>query len=163
MIYLDYDGVIGDTENGLFDDYYRIIEYRKDFTKEQYIKELDWRSWLRKCGPKKNSFEFLKMHSSKYVSILTTCWSINEAREKIIYLRENGLDNNIIICPGHVLKSEVVCPKLGLTRHLLVDDHIENVVDWEQSGGQAFIFEKGPYKGYNTVYSLEEAFDFYYC
>ena len=99
MIYFDYDGVLGNTEVGLFDDYERMIEYMPNLTKEQYLIAFNWSDWLRDCGCIGNGFVVLRKYEPWKATILTTCWSIQEGREKVKYIRENGVENNIIICP----------------------------------------------------------------
>ena len=108
MIFIDYDGVIGNTEVGIFDDYYRKKRMNDNLTKMQYFAEMDWKTWIRKSGPKRNSFEILKSHDSSKASILTRVWSTQEAKEKILYIRENGVKNSIIIVPNDVKKSMIV-------------------------------------------------------
>ena len=62
MIYFDYDGVIGNTEEGLFDEYERQKENLEGITKRQYLINMDWYDWLRKKGPRGNAFEVLRKH-----------------------------------------------------------------------------------------------------
>ena len=158
MLFFDYDGVIGDTEEGLFDDYLRMIVYRPTLTKEIYLAEMDWYEWLRERGPKGDSFEIIKSHDPKDAKIFTKCWSLNEAREKVCYIREVGIKNDIIICPGGYEKTQIICPK----GNMLVEDNIKNARDWKRNGGTAFILGGRHYKDIITIYDLEEAYGFYY-
>ena len=156
MIYFDYDGVIGNTEDRLFDEYERQKEYLEGLTRRQYLINLDWYDWLKKKGPRGTSFEVLKKHDPKDASILTSCCSIKEGESKVLYLRENGINNNIIIVPIDIPKYMVVNPK----RNLLVEDNLENAVGWIQNGGYALIVSKKPVKVCKNISSLEQAFEF---
>ncbi len=156
MIYFDYDGVLGDTENGLFDEYNELKKTRKDLDVIYYLVHMDWHYWLRRSGPKRDAFITLKAHDPKDASILTRCWSTNEAAEKIIYIRENGVKNPIFIVPNGLKKSLIVNPR----GNLLVEDKHENAVDWINNGGSALMLDVGPFKECKTIYSIEEAFTY---
>lgn len=162
MIYFDYDGVIGNTEVGLFDDYVRMKEYMPNLTKREYLIAFNWADWLRDRGVIGNAFEILRSYEPWKASILTTCWSVYEAKEKITYIRENGVRNAIIVCPGGIAKSEVVLPKSNFIKHLLVDNNLDNVVDWIKAGSSALVFGSGPYKVCGSIYDIQDAFDIYY-
>ena len=156
MIFFDYDGVIGNTEDGLFDEYEQQKEYLEGLTKRQYLINLDWYDWLRKKGPRGNSFEILKRHDPKEACILTSCCSIKECESKVLYLRENGIFNNVFIVPIDVPKYTVVNPK----RNLLVEDNLENAIGWIQHGGYALIVSKKPVRTCKNITSLEQAFEY---
>ncbi len=158
MIYFDYDGVIGNTEIGLFDEYYRQKEKDKELTKIQYLIDFDWRSWLRKAGPKDNAFNILNSHAPSTAQILTRCWSVSEAKEKIIYMKENGVKNTIIIVPYDLPKTMVVEAKGSI----LVEDQLCNAVDWIKSGGIALMLGKQQYAECPSISSIEEAFKGYW-
>lgn len=159
MMFLDYDGVLGNTIEGLFDEYYILKQERQDLTMIRYIQEKDWHDWLRRAGPQKGSFKVLKKHSPNIATILTRVWSIDEAREKIIYIRENDIRNPIIIVPGDMKKSSMVNPR----GHLLVEDQVDNVVDWIKKHGSALLFDGEPSCPFcPTIHYLDEAFDYAY-
>ena len=154
MIFFDYDGVLGNTEIGLFDEYERLKKIRPELTHVAYLRAMDWGSWLRKAGPKKDAFTTLKSYDPSVAAILTRCWSTMEAIEKICYIRENGVQNPIIIVPGGLKKTELVCPK----GHLLVEDQLGNAKDWLERGGAALMLDQGPFEECPTIHSIEEAF-----
>ncbi len=156
MIYFDYDGVVGNTEEGLFNDYEQQKEYLEGLTRRQYLINLDWYDWLKKKGPRGNAFEVLRRHSPKDACILTSCCSIKEGESKVLYLRENGIQNNIIIVPIDIPKYVVV----NANRNLLVEDNLENAVGWLQHGGYALVVSKKPVKVCKNITSLEQAFEF---
>ena len=66
--YIDCDGVILDTETGLFDRYYQLKETNPELKKLQYLQEMDWRSWLSQARILGNSIEILK-HYYKGVTV----------------------------------------------------------------------------------------------
>jgi len=62
-IYIDCDGVILDTETGLFDRYYQLKESNPNFRKLQYLQEMDWKSWLKQAKILGNSIDILKYYN----------------------------------------------------------------------------------------------------
>ncbi len=157
MLFFDYDGVIGNTEDGLFDDYERMKVYRPSLTKEIYLAEMDWYEWLRIRGPKNNSFDIIKSHDPKEASILTMCWSLKEAQEKVRYIREVGIKNDIIVSPGGFKKSQIVSAK----DNVLVEDNIKNARDWIRNCGIALMLSNKSYKNILSISNLEEAYEYY--
>ncbi len=155
-ILLDYDGVLGDTIRHLFLEYGRLKRLNPTLTKREYVQDLDWHSWLRKCGPRKDGFDVVKAHPACEAEICTACWSINEAREKILYIREKGIENNIIIVPGGVRKSSVV----NLEGKIFVEDDEENIVDCVIHHGYPLYLgsKKTPFAP--KIKSIEEAFEY---
>ena len=156
MIYFDYDGVRGNTEIGLFDEYKRLKLTMPELSKIQYLIEFDWHGWLRKCGPKKDSFTILKAHDPKEAFILTRSWSAQEGKEKVLYIRENGVKNSIIIVPYDVPKSLVVEAK----GNILVEDQRCNIVEWREAGGIGLLMADTIVEGWTTITSIEEAFEY---
>ena len=156
MLFFDYDGVIGNTEIGLFDEYKRLKEKQPDLTKIHYLIDFDWHGWLRKSGPKNDAFVILRAHNPQKASILTRCWSVNEAKEKILYIRENKVKNSIIIVPYDLPKSTIV----DAEGNILVEDQICNVVEWQNARGIGLLFSELPVEGWKTISSIEEAFEY---
>ena len=156
MIYLDYDGVVGDTEIGLFDGLYEQRKRRPTLTKVEYLVAFDWRSWLRKSGPKRDAFRILKSHDPDNASILTRCWSASEAKEKILYIRENGIENAIIIVPCELPKTKIVRAK----GNILVEDQIGNIIDWQREGGIGLMLADTAFEECESIKTIEEAFCF---
>ena len=154
MILFDYDGVIGNTDEGLFDEYDILKQKRKSLTVVQYLVQMNWYEWLRKKGPKRDAFEVLKDHDPDIAPILTRCWSTKEGADKVKYIRENDNKNPINIVPNSLKKSLIICPK----GNLLVEDELKNARDWINSGGSALMLDVGPYKECPTIHSIEEAF-----
>jgi len=129
--YIDCDGVILDTETGLFDRYYKLKESNPDLKKLQYLQEMDWKSWLSQARILGDSIEILKHYSPRDVHILTKVHSLQEATAKIEFFRNLSIKNDIIVVPNGISKSSVVDAK----GNILIDDSNKNLEDWKRSGG----------------------------
>ncbi len=47
--YIDFDGVILDTETGLFKQYHKLIDKGIEITRERYLAEMDWNAWIEQA------------------------------------------------------------------------------------------------------------------
>ncbi len=138
MIYIDFDGVILDTEEELF------REWRKnpnrhllpEKTKIDYIANADWDSILHNSKPLNNSLHYLSEMDDKSV-ILTKIHSLAEGTAKINWIKENGIKQNVTLVPYNVKKSDVVDAK----GNILIDDCIKNLDEWEEKGGTGILFD----------------------
>ena len=129
--YIDCDGVILDTETGLFDRYYQLKETNPQLKKLQYLQEMDWRRWLSQAKVIRDAIEILKHYDPKDTHILTKVHSLQEATAKIEFFRNLSVKNDIIVVPNGVAKSSVV----GAKGNILIDDSIRNLEDWKNSEG----------------------------
>lgn len=136
--YIDCDGVILDTESGIFDEYYKLKEKNPDLKRVQYLREMDWENWLRKSKILGDSIQILKQYNPKDIHILTKVHSLKEATAKINYFRELQVKNDIIIVPNEIAKSSVVDAR----RNILIDDNIKNLEDWKRNGGIPIYYRK---------------------
>jgi hypothetical protein len=136
--YIDCDGVILDTETGLFDNYNKMKQIDPTLKRLAYLQQLNWKEWIRQAKIINNSIEILKENNPYDAPILTKVHSLKEGLAKIEYFREIGLKNNIILVPNILKKSDVV----QANGHLLVDDKIENVEEWDLSGGVPLFFNQ---------------------
>ena len=135
--YIDFDDVILNTQDLLFEEYRMFKKQGIYVNKIKYMQEYDWYNLLCRCEVIGNAIEILK--SMKEAIILTKVHSMgNEAVAKIKYLRENGVKNDIIISPYQVKKSMVANP-FG---NILVDDNVSNLDDWSKAGGIPIFFNK---------------------
>lgn len=152
--YIDCDGVILDTETGLFDEYHELKKANPNLKKRQYLHDMDWEYWIWQAGVLNDAVEILKNFDPKNVDILTRVHSLNEARAKINYFRNNGVRNNVIIVPDGIVKSSVVDP----FQNVLVEDSNSNLEDWDSHLGIP-IFYGDSESIYPRVTSLETVLD----
>lgn len=152
--YIDCDGVILDTETGLFDKYYELKRDNPLLKKKVYLQEMDWASWLDNTSVLNDSLNLLKFYYSCDVSILTKVHSMQEAVSKIRYFRSNNIKNDIIIVPSEFEKTSVV----NAMENILVDDNDNNLEDWQLNGGIPFSFGNTN-SSYCRVDSLEDILD----
>ena len=99
MGYIDFDGVILDTETGLFDQYRKLKSSGIEISAEQYLAEMDWNAWIEQAAIINNSIEILKNNPSRIASILTKIHSFEESEAKISYLRKKAVKNDVILVP----------------------------------------------------------------
>ena len=109
--YIDCDGVILNTEAGLFDGYDKLKKVDPTYKRLQYLQNLDWEAWVEQAGFIGDAYEVLKFYDPSMADILTKVHSLNEARVKINFFRGHGIRNNIIIVPNGISKASVVNAK----------------------------------------------------
>ncbi|MBE6139754.1 MAG: hypothetical protein E7174_04600 [Firmicutes bacterium] len=135
--YVDFDGVIFDSEIWLFDEEYRNLNIKNEFDKIKYIQNKNWDEILMKSEIINDAINILK--ELRDVVILTKIHSMeNEGVAKIKLLRSLEIKNEIILSPYTLKKSEVVDPR----GNILIDDTIHNLDDWKQYGGIPIYFNK---------------------
>ena len=157
MGYIDFDGVVLDTEKGLFNQYHVLHEEGITITKEQYLAEMNWNEWLEQAMIINNSIEILKNNSPRIASILTKIHSFQEGKTKVDFLRKYGVKNDVIVVPYICKKHEVVEPK----GKFLVDDFGGNLIGWQANGGISIRFStdaQKTYTDYIVVSNLEDVF-----
>ena len=158
MAFIDFDGVILDTETNLFRKYKILKERGVNITREQYLVEMNWYDWLEQANIINDSLEILRNNSSKIATILTTIHSFNEGKMKVDYLRKNGVKNDVIVVPYICKKHDVVVPN----GKLLVDDFGGNLSGWQANGGISIRFSTNILKKYDdfeVVSNLQDVFD----
>jgi hypothetical protein len=159
-MYIDCDGVILDTERGLFERLMLEQKRNPSLTELEYLQKLDWHSWLRQAGDINDSIYILNHHNPDSADILTTVQSIEEGFQKISYFRELGVKNNIILVPYQIKKCDIVNP----SNHILIDNACKRNLDpWFNNGGLPVLFtmkdeEQRQLFDYYSISSLEEAF-----
>lgn len=152
--YIDCDGVILDTETGLFDVYNELKLMNPELKKKQYLHDLDWDSWIEQASVLDNAVDLLKFYYCDVVKILTRVHSMNEAIAKINYFRDNGVKNDIIIVPPGMNKTNIV----DAFGNILVEDSNSNLVDWNECHGISIYYGKGE-SNFTSIKSLEEVLD----
>lgn len=134
--YIDIDGVVIDTEKGLFDEYNRRKSMGENIKRLAYLQNLNWQEWIRQARIINDSINIIKEHDPSSAIFLTRIHSLNEGSAKVEYFREQGIKNSIILVPHTLSKSSVVEAKDSL----LVDDSIHNLDDWVSCDGIPLFF-----------------------
>jgi len=136
--YVDFDGVVFDTEKILFDDNYYKMKLDPDFDKTQYVQNIDWYELISKSEEINNAINILR-ELKRTVKILTKVNSLdNEAKAKVRILRELDIKSDILLVPFNLKKTDIV----DAEGNILVDDTIHNLEDWEQARGIPIFFNK---------------------
>jgi len=141
MKYIDFDGVILDTEDRLFENWRKKPNHHElgEKSKIKYIQNVSWRLVINESMIINDSIYILKHCDYRNTAILTKVHSLhNEALEKVKFLREQGIKQSIIIVPYGLKKTEVV----EAEGNILIDDAIMNLDDWEASKGKGIFFNK---------------------
>ena len=164
MKYIDFDGVILDTEDLLFEEWRKIPNRRElpESEKIKYVQNANWKKIINESPIINDSVYYLKWMDPTENAILTKVHSLeNEATNKVIWVKENKIMLPVIIVPYPVKKCDVVIAR----GNELVDDGLFNLEEWEQEGGYPILFDKNGdnhdswhrenTKGYPRVRSLE--------
>ena len=140
MIYIDFDDVIVNTSEVLVNTYNLEHNTKVDYvTDENFMINYDYNKLLNDSDSINNSIEILKRLDQNKISILTKVLSLdNEGLAKIKYLRNNGIECNVILVPEHAKKTDVV----KVEGCILVDDLIKNLDDWSNKGGISIFFDR---------------------
>ena len=139
-IYIDFDEVILETWDILLREY--CLKYKTKEIEQKKIKEvmfnIGWKNILKRSNEINNSIQNIKKLQRKHkVYIITKFNSLEEREEKRQYLNKKGI-NNLVFVPYTKSKAEIVNPY----KSLLVDDNIQNLIEWSKRGGTAILFNK---------------------
>ena len=136
-IFIDFDGVIFDTEQ-------RVLE-RKNLVPDKewkiFFEELNWFELLEEAKVINNAIDYILegQEKSKQLAILTKIHTLVEMEAKVKALRSRKVEVPILFVPPHVKKSQIYLPTNG---EILIDDSIKNLIDWEQKGGKSIYFNE---------------------
>lgn len=136
-IFIDFDGVIFDTEE-------RVVERKKQaphLSWNEFFEKLDWFELLDESEVINNAIDYLLdgQSKSKQIAILTKIHTLIEMEAKVKALRSRKVELPIFFVPPHVKKTQIYLPEHN---DILVDDSIKNLVDWEQKGGKSIYFNE---------------------
>lgn len=136
-IFIDFDGVIFDTEK-------RVVERKNqepDMSWNEFFEKLDWFQLLEESKVINNAIDYILegQARSKQLSILTKIHTLVEMEAKVRALRSRKIEVPILFVPPHVKKSQIYLPNNG---EILIDDSIKNLIDWEQKGGKSIYFNE---------------------
>ena len=158
-IYVDFDGVIMDTETHLFYDFEKLKKQGIVKDDMEYLKMFDWEKHLNRSDIIKNSIEILNRVKLD-VAILGKVITLKEKEEKLKLLKDHNFNKPAIFIPFDCKKSEMV----NAVGNILIDDTVHNLDDWEKESGIPIYFNKDdnlidPWgnknKKYTTIHSLE--------
>ena len=121
MLYIDFDGVILDTEPLLFEKW-RENPYRHLLPREEkikYIQTVDWEYIINNSSVINDAIYYLKQMDPTKTAILTKIHSMeNEGVAKVKWRVSNNIKQPIILVPYLVNKTDMVDAK----GNILVDD-----------------------------------------
>ena len=134
--YVDFDGVIKDTYQPLFEDYWERKKNGEYIDDTEHVIKKDWIYVLEKSPIISDAIKIL--NELEDTSICTRIHSLeNEGVAKIRDLRELGVKCDIILVPYTVKKTDVVDAR----GNVLVDDAIYNLDEWVLAGGIPIFFD----------------------
>lgn len=157
QLYIDFDGVIMDT----IDVTYKIIKDEKIDLKdeeevEKFYKALDWKNLLSitpEINDAFNCIEKIRESNMFDIAILTHVNSLDEAIEKIKFIRKHTIDLTIIPVPKALSKTQMVHTKGAI----LIDDYTSNLTEWESSLGIGIRFNRNLNgKGFKVIDRLDK-------
>ena len=140
MLYIDFDGVILDTEELLF------LEWRKnpnrhllpESEKIKYIQNSNWNFVLNNSRIINDSIYYLRQMNPNNSFILTKIHSTtNEGYEKVRWIRSQGIKQSVILVPYLLRKSDMVSAE----GNILIDDCLKNLDDWTNNNGIGIFFD----------------------
>lgn len=149
--YIDFDGVIMDTETHLFDNYEAMAKRGLVKNDYEYVSRINFEEYLYNCDFIDGSLGYLI--SNPDAIILTKVCSLQEASAKVNILRKIGINNDFCFVPYGLKKDFIVDP----ANNILVDDTIHNLDSWVANGGKGYYFnfknsEHDPWNNVNTCY-----------
>lgn len=133
-VYLDFDGVILDTESVLQKEFEADKEYDD---RHSFIKNYDWFKLMNNNLVINNSLDFIR-NSKVDVCLLSKISCMCEGQAKIKYLRGNDISIDICLVPTGINKCDLVNAK----GNVLIDDKINNLRLWNECGGISIFFNK---------------------
>ncbi|MDD2435093.1 MAG: hypothetical protein PHO63_02440 [Bacilli bacterium] len=157
-LYIDFDGVILDTINTT-KDLISGLNLDSEVQIRKFYAELDWVKLLETTPIINDGIECIQkiIDSNRFeVAILTHINSLNEAIEKVKYIRRYFDDITIIPVPKAISKTKMVHTKGAI----LIDDYPMNLSEWLKEGGIGVLFSPQlKQKGYPVINRLDQILD----
>ena len=161
-LYIDFDGVIMDTINITYD-MLKELGVKEDDKEgiSKFYRELDWKYLLSVTEDINDGLKKIQkiIDSNKFnIAILTHVNSLDEAVEKVKFIRKYYKDITIIPVPKAIAKTKMVHTKDSI----LIDDYSGNLREWEKEGGIGIRFSLTlDGKGYKVIDSLDKVIDMF--
>lgn len=164
-LYIDFDGVVLDTIDVL----YKEIEQLKseghqietDEDRRIFFMNYNWGKLLNDDIIINDSINCIQklIESNKFnINILTHVTSLEEAVEKVKYIRKHFKNITIIPVPKQISKTKMI----HATSAILVDDYAGNLREWAKEGGIPVRFSKKRNgKGFLVVDKLDQLIDMF--
>lgn len=163
MIYIDFDGVILDTEDLLFKEWRKNKDRHLLSEKEKikYIQNSNWKYIINNSETINDSIYYLNQMDPNNSFILTKIHSYcNEGLAKLEWAKRNNIKQKIILVPYYKNKCDIVSAK----DNILIDDCLKNLDEWVLNDGIPAFFDinddnidswdKPNINGYQKVLSL---------
>lgn len=161
-LYIDFDGVIMDTIKITYD-MIKELDIKEDDKEgiSKFYRELDWKYLLSVTEDINDGLKKIQkiIDSNKFnIAILTHVNSLDEAVEKVKFIRKYYKDITIIPVPKAIAKTKMVHTKDSI----LIDDYSGNLREWEKEGGIGIRFSLAlDGKGYKVIDSLDKVIDMF--
>ena len=161
-LYIDFDGVIMDTINKTYEmmDEENIDRKNNEEVKKFY-ENIDWKRLLKETKEINGAIEKVKKlnDSPKFnVAILTHVNSLEEAVEKVRFIRKFYDDITVIPVPKAISKTKMVHTKNAI----LVDDYTGNLVEWRSEDGIGIKFSTTPKQSeFKVIDDLDKIFELF--
>lgn len=156
-LYIDFDGVILDTINVMYDLMDELNIDRNNYEEAHHFFETaDWKTILNETPQINDSISCIQkiLESNLFdVAILTHVNSLNEIVEKVKFIRRYLGSITIIPVPKSISKTKMVHAKDAI----LVDDYSGNLREWEAAGGIGVRFNlRLNGKGFKAINKLDQ-------
>lgn len=163
-LYIDFDGVIMNTIEITYLELEKMNIDGDDPSRQEkvrsYYATIDWKSLLNhKAKIINDGIGCIKkiIESNRFnVAILSHVNSLNEAEEKVKFIRKYFKDITIIPVPREISKTQMVHTKDAI----LIDDYAGNLEEWKKEGGIGIKFStKLNGKGFVVIDKLDQILD----
>ncbi|MGE5456418.1 MAG: hypothetical protein ACM3O4_04885 [Ignavibacteriales bacterium] len=159
-LYIDFDGVILDTIKVTYELLKKEgIDKKDEPNVIKFYSRLDWKDLLLTTPIINDAHITIQkvIDSGRFnVTILTHVVSLDEAVEKVKYIRKYFKDITVIPVPKAISKTKMVHTKDAI----LIDDYAKNLVEWEEEGGIGILFSTElEEKGYPVINYLDQILD----